>query len=414
ITDRKQREREMAALVSVAAALRAAPTRGDMLPVIVDKAMSLIKADGGALVMHSPATAEEIFVLSRGNWSDLTGTRLPAGQGISGHVITTGRPYVAGDVRTDPYLDIAAEQLGGAYAAAGVPLLAEQQTIGALLIGRQTGFTPADVRLLTAIGDITANALYRAILIETLEHRVEERTQELTAANQQLIELGQLKDQFISMVSHEYRTPLTTILSSAEMLDLYQAKWSVEKKHEHLQQIQASVKRMTELLDQILIIGKAEAGKLAFNPAPVDLLKICRDVAEELQFSTGREDTLTFTHRGECADARLDVNLVRHILSNLLSNAVKYSPKGSSVEFEVTCKTDWAIFQITDHGIGIPPEDQARMFETFHRAKNVGNIQGTGLGLAIVKHAVDRHGGTIEVVTEVNKGTTCTVRLPIG
>jgi signal transduction histidine kinase len=143
------------------------------------------------------------------------------------------------------------------------------------------------------------------------------------------------------------------------------------------------------------------------------LEQFCGNLVEELQLSASTQHTLALVSQCQCVDAWVDEKLLRHILNNLLSNAIQYSPAGGTVHFELTCHYREAIFQIRDEGIGIPPEDLKRLFETFHRATNVGEIQGTGLGLAIVKRAVDLHGGKIAVNSEVGIGTTFTVTLPL-
>lgn len=236
---------------------------------------------------------------------------------------------------------------------------------------------------------------------------------EIYKALQKEKELSELKSHFITMTSHEFRTPLCTILSSADLLELYGRKWSEEKKLEHLQRIQSSVQRMTRLLDDVLLIGQAEAGKLEFKPSPLDLDKFCGDLVTELQLSTGSKHAIAFVKRGQCTTARMDEKLLRHIFSNLLSNAIKYSLADSTIHFEVNCQDGEANFWIKDQGLGIPEEDQQRLFEAFGRAKNVGTIPGTGLGLAIVKKSVDLHGGQITVESQVGVGTTFTVRLPL-
>lgn len=237
--------------------------------------------------------------------------------------------------------------------------------------------------------------------------------EEMRRALEKERELNTLKSNFVSLTSHEFRTPLTTILSSAEMLEYYSDRLTAEKKLGHLRRIQTAVKLMTSLLDDILIIGKAEAGKLEFVPAPLDLVKFCRDLVEELQLTDKANHLLMFEGEVDCGQGLMDQRLLQHILSNLLSNALKYSPQGSTVQFTLHCQAGQAVFQIQDHGLGIPLEDQARLFETFHRASNVRNIQGTGLGLAIVKRSVDLHGGTIDVASQVGVGTTFTVTLPL-
>jgi len=233
-------------------------------------------------------------------------------------------------------------------------------------------------------------------------------------------ELGELKSRFVTMTSHEFRTPLTIILSSAELLERYSLKWSEEKKLNHLQRIQTTVKHMTGLLNDVLLLGKAEAGKLECNPALLDVVQFCCDLIEESQITT-ESHTINFVsqtncihvNQDNCNKAYLDDKLLRHILSNLLSNAIKYSPQGGIVNFELIWQQGEVIFRIQDQGIGIPVADQAQLFNSFHRASNVGTLSGTGLGLAIVKRSVDLHGGKIAVNSEVGVGTTFTVSLPL-
>jgi PAS domain S-box-containing protein len=227
-------------------------------------------------------------------------------------------------------------------------------------------------------------------------------------------ELSDLKSRFVSMTSHEFRTPLTMIQSSAELLERYRHRFSEEKQLIHLHRIKTAVERMTQMLNDILLLGKAEAGKLEFNPAPVELAQLCRNLVEELQLAAKNPNAIVFIERCQSIPANIDEKLLRQILTNLLSNAIKYSPSGSTVQFNLTCRDGNAIFQIQDQGIGIPPKDRVRLFESFHRATNVGTIQGTGLGLAIVKQCVDLHGGGITVESEVGKGTTFTVTLPLS
>lgn len=226
-------------------------------------------------------------------------------------------------------------------------------------------------------------------------------------------ELRELKADFVSMASHEFRTPLTTIFSSTELLQHYGPIWPEDKKLKHYNRIEAAVKRMTALLDDVLLYSKAEAGKLEFNPAPLVLKNLCSDLVEELQLGIGEKHKITWVYSGPCHNCCMDEKLLLHILTNLLSNAIKYSPSGTTVFFSCSCENAEVIFEIKDEGIGIPPEDQARLFESFYRAKNVEDIPGTGLGLAIVKKSVELHGARITVNSEVGVGTTFRVTLPL-
>jgi len=226
-------------------------------------------------------------------------------------------------------------------------------------------------------------------------------------------ELGQLKSSFVTMTSHEFRTPLATILSSTELLRKYSHKLGEEEKVAQFQQIKTAVANMTQLLNDVLLIGKAEAGKLECNLAPLDLLQFCHALVEEMQLTTNNH-TIAFSNQGDSADTCMDEKLLRHILTNLLSNAIKYSPQGGTVYLDLVCQPGEAIFQVRDEGIGIPAAEQTNLFDSFYRASNVGTISGTGLGLAIVKKSVDLHGGTITVESEAGVGTTFTVTIPFN
>lgn len=224
------------------------------------------------------------------------------------------------------------------------------------------------------------------------------------------------------MASHEFRTPLASILSSAELLEHYSHKWSEEKKLSHLYRIQTSVKHMTELLNDVLLLGKAEAGKLQLNPTKFNLFQYCQQLVEEIDLTTTTHQIVFQAHNGcepqsEPAENEgylvcLDEKILRHILTNLLSNAVKYSPQGDRVDFNLVCQSEQAVFRVRDYGIGIPLEDRAQLFDSFHRATNTGSIPGTGLGLSIVKRSVDLHQGSISVDSQLGEGTTFMVILP--
>ncbi|NEQ35725.1 MAG: PAS domain S-box protein [Okeania sp. SIO3I5] len=271
-------------------------------------------------------------------------------------------------------------------------------------------------------------------------------------------ELNQLKSQFISMASHEFRTPLTTILASAEALEHYGNKWNEEKKLTYLHRIQATVQHMTGLVNDILVIGKTESGNFDFSPEPLDLEKFCRDIIEDIKLNIGSEYSLDFVVQEakqliakKSTDTsvlnqilELDLNqqnyqqndsllvaqnqsigkipevvfidekLLQHILHNLLWNAIKYSPEGSQVYLKLSYLNNYVIFQVQDEGIGIPEAEQKYLFNSFYRAENAANISGTGLGLTVVKNFVDLHQGHIFVESEVGVGSTFTVILPLN
>ncbi len=238
--------------------------------------------------------------------------------------------------------------------------------------------------------------------------------QELRQALEQERELNELKSRFVSTVSHEFRTPLTSIMSSSQLLKLYIDRMNEDRRVEHLDRIETQVRRLTELLDDVLALSKAEAVGFDFNPVTLDLETFCRGVAEEIQVITKSPHEIAFSGSGNCSKFSGDEKLLRHIIINLLTNAIKYSPNGGMVEFTLTCDQVQAEILIADSGLGIPEDDQKHLFEPFHRARNVGDISGTGLGLPIVKRAVDAHGGTISVDSTEGVGTTMIVRLPLS
>lgn len=253
--------------------------------------------------------------------------------------------------------------------------------------------------------------LQTTIEIALARHQAEEKMRQALAREQ---ELNEQKSQFISIASHEFRNPLATIHSSTDLLQRYCRDEMDEKKTKHFQQIKTSVTQMTQLLDDVLVVGKAEAGKLEFKPVPLNLLEFCHHLVEELQLNAGNKYTIIFNLHGECTNACMDETLLRRILTNLISNAIKYSPDGGNIIVELCCEENMATFRIQDRGIGIPVEDQKKLFTPFYRAANVRKIGGTGLGLSIVKQCVDLHCGQISVNSKLDTGTTFTITLPLG
>lgn len=237
---------------------------------------------------------------------------------------------------------------------------------------------------------------------------------ELVNAWVQERELNEMKSNFVSMVSHEFRNPMTVIRTAVELLELYNHQLSDQQKSLYFGKIQTAIRQMLQLLDEILFLGRSDAGKLQYEPTPLDLEDFCSELTQTLQLAASGKHQIIFSFQGKQTSVEVDENLLRYILTNLLSNAIKYSPQGGNIAFNVLCQDDTATFQIQDSGIGIPLQDQQRLFETFHRASNVGTIPGTGLGLSIVKKCVDLHQGQIYLQSQVGVGTTFTVKLPLN
>ena len=236
--------------------------------------------------------------------------------------------------------------------------------------------------------------------------------QELRNALERERELSDLKTRFVSMASHEFRTPLTTIVSSTEILENYSERMQAEQKTRHFGKIQAAAQHMTQLLDDVLLFGKADADQLQTSPTTFDFHELAQEILEQVQLNAPQN--LMFDVNLTCGIVTLDKTLMHHILNNLLTNAIKYSPEGGTISFNVECTNDNLIICVQDQGIGIPLKDQEHLFEPFHRAQNVDTIQGTGLGLAITKRAVDLHCGAINIESTEGMGTTFTITIPIS
>jgi PAS domain S-box-containing protein len=286
--------------------------------------------------------------------------------------------------------------------------------------------------------DITEQQQVKAFLERTneeLEARVAENTAQLRETNEQLRaeiaqrqrletellmtlekerELNELKSRILATISHEYRTPLTTILSSTDLLAQYSSGWTDERKQKHFQRIQSAVKQLTNLVNDVLFVNQAEVGSLEFNPEPLDVEQVARRLVEEFQSNATYQHTIIFECQGSSTNALLDEKLIEAMLRNLLFNAIKYSPKGSLIQFELVFQQNTVVFRISDQGIGIPLADQGSLFTAFFRGSNVGTTPGVGLGLVIVKECVDLHAGEIVVESEVKVGTRFTVTLPLA
>lgn len=223
-------------------------------------------------------------------------------------------------------------------------------------------------------------------------------------------ELSELKLRLFSMASHELRTPLSTILLSSESMLVNHDYLTEAQKQKNIQRIHLIAKRMSQQITDILTLTRAEVGKLEFTPELFDLETFCHQLVEEMQSTRNRK--LIFDSNGQTKRSFMDKKLLRSLLTNLLSNAIKYSPDEAPIYVSLSCDETLATFQIRDQGIGIPPEDQPRIYETFYRGQNVGDITGTGLGLAVVKTCVDLHQGEITIDSKPGQGTIVTVTIP--
>jgi PAS domain S-box-containing protein len=227
-------------------------------------------------------------------------------------------------------------------------------------------------------------------------------------------QLGQLRSHIVSMVSHEFRTPLGIIQSSAEILEDYLEDLGPAERKDHLQSIRKNTRRMAGLMEEALLLGSLDAGKMEFKPAPLELRTFVQRLVDEVLSATNRRCPIELSLTEMPTKIRADERLLEHIFTNLLTNAIKYSDGGRLVRFEIRCAEAEIICVVRDQGIGIAEADKEWLFNAFHRGLNVDDRPGTGLGLVIVKRCVELHGGKIKVESQIGAGTVVTVRLPMS
>ncbi len=236
--------------------------------------------------------------------------------------------------------------------------------------------------------------------------------QHLRNALEREIELNDLKTKSLSMASHEFRTPLAVILSSVEILERYSDRLSDGDKDKHFSKIRNSVQTMRELTDDVLTHIRAETGRLEVHPEPLDMNALCGTIIEEITPPNGKAPRIAFSPSTYTRLVEVDPSITTLVVRNLLSNAVKYTPAGKLVQIALSQNAQQTTLTVQDEGVGIPAEEQARLFTPFFRASNVGDTPGNGLGLSIVKQAVELHGGSISLDSTPGEGTTFRVTLP--
>ncbi len=270
-------------------------------------------------------------------------------------------------------------------------------------VGPRRRWTDEEVDLARTLGHFVALA------VETDERKTAEEG--LRRALEREKELVQLKTNFVSLVSHEFRTPLGIIVSSADILESYFERLAPDQRAGHLQDIRHSARHMSNLMEEVLLLGKVESGRMVCRSEPLDLPDFCRRIVDEQLSATNHKCPIEFKSSGMDHLAKGDESLLRHVFGNLISNAVKYSPDGRAVRFSVRRDDAFAEFEIEDRGIGIDPIDQPHLFVAFHRGRNVGSSPGTGLGLVIVKRCVELHDGELRFQSQPGEGTRFFVRL---
>jgi PAS domain S-box-containing protein len=248
---------------------------------------------------------------------------------------------------------------------------------------------------------------------KNIEDALRKNENELRLAYQKEKELSELKSRFVSMASHEFRTPLSTILSSADLIEAYKREEQQSKRERHTNRIKSSVANLTGILNDFLSLSKLEEGKIEEHPVAFNLEEFCEDVLDQMQGLLKRDQVIRHDMLVDPPTIILDKKLLKNVMFNLLSNAIKYSDAGTNIDCRVEKRGNTLIVVVVDEGIGIPAEEQQHLFTRFFRARNVENVQGTGLGLNIVKRYVELMRGSISFESKIGEGTTFTVFIPL-
>ena len=268
-----------------------------------------------------------------------------------------------------------------------------------------------DIRKLNA--ELEAKVEERTVILKEALQRLEESQAELSEALDKERESSEIKSRFVSMASHEFRTPLSAVLSSASLLSKYTSGEDQDKRDRHINRIKDSVKHLNDLLEDFLSLGKLDEGKVGATFSTFNLPEIIHETIDDMKGILKKGQHINYDHEGEELIVS-DKKMLKNIMFNLISNAVKFSDENVPIEIKSKIQHDQAVVSIRDMGIGIAEEDQQHLFSSFFRGANASNIQGTGLGLHIVKRYLELMGGSVNLKSKLNEGTSITFRLPIN
>lgn len=417
-----QRAAELEAIGEISTMLRQSTSIDEILPLILDYCLKIAGGSQGSIFLLEADTGDLVARWSIPNTPELMSRRYQRHQGITGYVATTGEIYVTNDLSNDPLAYFVPEELPlvpQIQGSIGLPLRAEERVVGVILLGLSQRRTQnrSEIHLLKAISDIAGSALDRAMMLETLEQRVEARTYELAQANERLKELDKLKSKFISDMSHELRTPITNLGLYVDLLQ----KGRPEKQAQYIEVLHRQIERLGHLMTDILSLSRLEMGQGRDQFAPVDFNQLVRQALDGLDIRIEEAKlNLTVALIPDLPRITGNKGQLSQLVNNLLTNAINYTSAGESIKVqtvrEVKEGIDGICFIVTDTGRGIAQEEQMDIFQRFYRGQQVGqlNIPGTGLGLAIVQEVVNAHEGLLDLDSALDRGSTFCIWLPVG
>ncbi len=269
----------------------------------------------------------------------------------------------------------------------------------------------SQIRRLNA--ELEAKVEERTVILKEALQKLEDSQMELSEALDKERQLNEIKGRFVSMASHEFRTPLSTVLSSASLLSKYVKEEEQPHRDRHIGKIKNSVKHLNDILEDFLNLGKLDEGKVSVQMTPIELREFIEETCDEVKGLLKPGQQIKHRH-DQTGTVHADKKLLRNILFNLVSNAIKFSEEGASIDVASHLSENGFSIQVIDHGIGIAEQDQEHLFSSFFRATNATNIQGTGLGLHLVKRYADLLGGIINLQSKLNEGTSVTIFIPVN
>ncbi len=418
----RRRADELETLSSLSAIMRLAESTSEIMQIVLKRSLEVFHAEGGAIAVPGP-DPDVLIIAHEEGWSDARRSVSQINNSIFGHVFRTGQPHLSPDIAADPLArpdasaPVWSRADGPHMAAIYAPIRTSEAVIGIIAVTAfiHRTFTQADLGLLTAIAEITGNALRRAGVTETLEQRVAARTRELADANERLKDLDRLKDQFVSNVSHELRTPITNLKLHLGLLE----KRGPELLDRYLPILQRETERLRRLIEDLLNLSRLQAQAL---PPQRELHLLDALLAEVVAIHAMRAETRQVSLRHELNPGHLEVPMDRaqllQVFTNLVGNAVAYTPAGGHITVTSAPEPDGpkegTAVRIHNDRPVIPPDELLHLFDRFYRgsAAHESGEPGTGLGLSICKEIVERHGGFVEVTSREGEGTTFTVWLP--
>ena len=287
--------------------------------------------------------------------------------------------------------------------------ISRRKEIEEMLLRQKLDLEKSNLEVEKLNDELEQKVIFRTFELKTTLQALEASKAEVEAALNKEKELSDLKTRFVSMASHEFRTPLSTILSSVSLVAKYKQAEEQDKRDKHIQRIKSAVNNLTDILNEFLSIGRIEEGHVQTNFSSFNIREQIQLVCNEMQTIMKPGQRFNYVHKGP-QKVYLDLSLFRNVLINLISNAIKFSFEHSQIDIYTEVTENAILIRVKDYGLGIPDEDRKHLFERFFRAQNVTNIQGTGLGLHIVSKYVELMNGDIQVESELEKGTQFNIR----